>query len=638
MRLCLICILLIVSLFDVNAQVQESNLYGAGFQTLTIVDSSRIYKSNTSTNDRLHFRPLDLDIWYPSADVGSNRIHFRDLFKLFEERANKYSGKTTFTGMTEELALFFAAEAGLNPEDGKRLLNIKTDSYKNLSPLKEKKPLILYMAGLNGMGFENFKLLENLAKNGYVIVAISSIGRYPGDMTNNIADMMEQVCDAESAIEVLRNQNKINIDFNRIGVIGYSWGGLSAAVLTTRNPTVKTLISFDGSEIDYFGRDEEENKNSEEIYNPGKKRISYFYLGTGSNLTDSVPSDKYNYFHKSEGNKYYLRFVNSRHEDLSCIPYILKSSKISTDTYDAIMRSSLLFLNASLKGQNTFDPYFKELAQSRSVTTQPFQLNQALTTNKFVKGMVTDNATGQPLPFVNIAVLNTNIGTVTNDSGEFKLKLDTNLHDTIRISMVGYKAKLMKAGELFSQKNISYIKLEKTNKELNEVVISVKKLRSKIIGNKTTSKFLSTGFSPDQLGAEIGIKINIPGRPTCVDAFSFHISYNRLKSRSLFRLNIYNIKNGKPSENILRESITIPVEGEQTGIVSMNLKPYHIILDDDVIVTLELIKNEKEPKDGEAIFFSLGLLTNGTFVKTSNHAKMKKHSNLGVGFNMNVRY
>lgn len=643
MRPYLFCTLLTVSLFQAKGQVQENKTYEAGFHTLTILDSLRIYKSNTSANDRLHFRPLDLDIWYPSDDIVGNNLHFRDLLKLFEERANKYSGKATFTGMTEELAVFFATEAGLKPEDGNKLLKIETESYKNLIPLKDKKPLVLYMAGLNGMGFENYKLLENLARNGYVVVSISSIGRYPGDMTNSTLDMMEQVYDAESAINALRSQSNINIDFNRIGAIGYSWGGMSAAVLTTRNPVIKALISFDGSETDYFGRNDGEIKNPKEIYysdnhNSEFKKTSYLYLGAGINLTDSVPSDEYNYYLKSEGNKYYLRFINSRHEDLSCIPFILQSSQESTDTYNTVMKSSLLFLNSSLNSQDTFRPYFTELTKSKSVTTQSFQLNKAATNTIFLKGVVTDDATGQPLPFVNIAVLNNDIGTVTNDSGEFKLKLHANLNDTILISMIGYHAKLMEAGELLNQKNTPYIKLEKANKQLNEIVITAKKLRSKVIGNKTTSKFLGTGFSPGQLGAEMGIKINIPRIPTFVDAFNFHISYNRLKSRSVFRLNIYTVENGKPSANILTENITIPVERNQTGVISVNLKPYDIILKEDVIVTLEWVKNEKEPKDGEAIFFSLGLLTNGTFVKTSNQGKMKKHSNLGVGFNLNVRY
>jgi pimeloyl-ACP methyl ester carboxylesterase len=640
MKLTIVPFLLFMSFATTNGQVQDKEFYEIGFDTLALIDSSRIYKTNASDHNSLHFRPVEVDIWYPSADKGSDKLHFRDFLNAFEVRANKLSGKTSYTGIAEELALLFAAEGGLKPEDGKKLLNIETNSYKNLSPITEKKPLILYMAGLNGMAFENYKLIESLTKEGYVVMSISSIGRYPGDMTNNTLDLMEQVYDAESAIKALKKQSKINIDFNQIAVIGCSWGGMSAAVLTSRNPNIKALISLDGSETTHYGKIDEENKNPEEFYdsdisNQDLRTISYLYLGSENSLMDSVPGDEFNYYRRVHGNKYFLRLAESRHEDFSCIPYILNASKKSVDTYNTLIKSSMLFLNATLKNENAFVQHYSELQKFQSARSVSIQLNESGANTVLLKGIVLDEETKNQIPFVNIAILNKDIGTVTNDTGQFTLKANTNINDTVRISMIGYKAKLITIGEL--QAN-NHIKLQKDIKQLKEVVVTAKKLKTKVVGNKTTSRFLSTGFFPGQLGAEMGIKINIGKKPAAVDAFNFHISYNRLKSQSTFRLNIYTVVNGKPSQNILTENITIAIEGKQSGLMSIDLKPYHIILYDDVIVTLEWIKNEKEPKDNEAIFFSLGLLTNGTFVKTSSQAEMKKHSNLGVGFNLHVRY
>ena len=639
MKLTIVPFLLFMSFSTTNGQVQEKECYEIGFNTLALIDSSRIYKTNTSEHDSLHFRPVEVDIWYPSADKGSNELHFRDFLNALEVRANKFSGKTSYTGITEELALLFAAEAGLKPEDGKKLLNIETNSYKNLSPITEKKPLILYMAGLNGMAFENYRLIESLTKEGYVVMSISSVGRYPGDMTNNTLDVMEQVYDAESAIKSLKKQSKINIDFNQIAVIGCSWGGMSAAVLTSRNPNIKTLISLDGSETTYYGKIDEENKSPAEFYdldirNQDKRKISYLYLGSENNLKDSVPDDKFNYYERVQGNKYFLRLAETRHEDFSCIPYLLNFSKKSVDTYNTLIKSSLLFLNAALKNENEFVQHFGELQKFQS-SQSTYELNEPRANTTLLKGTVVDEETGNQIPFVNIAILNKDIGTVTGETGQFGLKVNTDINDTVRVSMIGYKPKLIRIGDLQMNNNI---KLRKDVKQLKEVIVTAKKLKTKVIGNKTTSKFLSTGFFPGQLGAEIGIKINIGKKPAAVDAFNFNISYNRLKSQSTFRLNIYTVVNGKPSQNLLTENITVVIEGRQTGLMSIDLKPYSIILTDDVIVTLELIKNEKEPKGDEAIFFSLGLLTNGTFIKTSSQAEMKKHSNLGVGFNLNVRY
>lgn len=73
-------------------------------------------------------------------------------------------------------------------------------------------------------------------------------------------------------------------------------------------------------------------------------------------------------------------------------------------------------------------------------------------------------------------------------------------------------------------------------------------------------------------------------------------------------------------------------------MITVELKKYNIVLKDDVIVTLEWVESEGETKKGEAIFFSLGILTSGTYHKESSQGKMKKLKGMGVGYNFNVRY
>jgi len=53
-------------------------------------------------------------------------------------------------------------------------------------------------------------------------------------------------------------------------------------------------------------------------------------------------------------------------------------------------------------------------------------------------GKVTDATTGEVLPFVNVYIKNTNIGTTTDDNGAFNIKL-TKLPDSLTVSFVGYR-------------------------------------------------------------------------------------------------------------------------------------------------------------------------------------------------------
>ncbi|WP_419212074.1 carboxypeptidase-like regulatory domain-containing protein [Maribacter sp. X9] len=617
--------------------------YNTGFKFFQLKDSTRIYKPNTELTDKLHYKPVDLDIWYPSNEKMGKALKFGDLFNLFEQRAIKYQDNVDYSGITNELAQFYVAELGVGT-DGQKLLNIQTDSFSDLEPSATKNPIIIYMAGLNGMGFENYKILEKLAQNGFLVVSIWSFGRYPGDMTNQKEDMLEQVYDAEFAIRYLEQNNSFNADFNSIGIIGCSWGGMSSAVFLDRNPNTKAFVSLDGTETHYFGDEDENDRFIQEIYdskllNPKTQNVKYLYLESGDKLDEFQPSKDYNYYRELNFEKYYLRFTNSTHADFTCIPSILEASEKSVKIYSDIDELTIAFLQKVLENKDVFKPVWENISALNYATKELYDISSKPNTSSEIMGDVLDNQTNVPLPYVNIGILNREFGTVTDTNGKFTLNLKKEFaNDTIRISSIGYKPVEFLVKNMTQKRQAISIKLEEQISELGEVVITAKAYKKKTLGNKTESKFISTGFSYDQLGAEMGVKINIRKNPTFVDAFNFNISYNRLSTKSSFRVNFYSIENNKPKENILTENILVSIEPKQVGKVTVDLKPYDIVLTNDVIVALEWIETDGQNNKGEAIFFSLGILNSGTLYKKSSQAKFKKHSSMGVGFNIDVRY
>ncbi|MNK20790.1 TonB dependent receptor [compost metagenome] len=82
-----------------------------------------------------------------------------------------------------------------------------------------------------------------------------------------------------------------------------------------------------------------------------------------------------------------------------------------------------------------------------------------------VKGKVSDESTGETLPGVSIRAKGTNIGTVTNASGEFSLNVEEN--SILTISYMGYKT-----AEVTAKENTTLdIKLERSENSLDEVVL-----------------------------------------------------------------------------------------------------------------------------------------------------------------------
>lgn len=66
-------------------------------------------------------------------------------------------------------------------------------------------------------------------------------------MTNEMEDMLEQVYDAEFALNYLSDYQGFNLDLTHLGVLGYSWGGMSGGALAGRNPDIKAMVSYDGT-------------------------------------------------------------------------------------------------------------------------------------------------------------------------------------------------------------------------------------------------------------------------------------------------------------------------------------------------------------------------------------------------------
>jgi len=332
--------------------------YQAGFKTIRTVDSSRTYKPLTDTSDYLHFRPLDLDIWYP-AEISNtdSAILFKDFLGLLEQRANYYTASTAANGLTKQMAQ--SCCEGFKCSDPDKLLNYRTSSYRNAKASGQTFPLVIYLASYNSMCYENVALFEKLASNGYVVLSINSIGRYPGDMTMKHGDMMEQVFDAISSMKYL--DKNTNIDFSKIGIVGYSWGGLSGTVLANKIPNTACLISFDGSEFHHYGESKDEDDDFNGIresadFKNMRLQIPYLRLESAPLPGTGVNSNVYNFTEKLAGDRIILTIDSTEHQDFCSLPSFVKESGNCSNpkTFTTITNLAISFLDEHLKRSNSF--------------------------------------------------------------------------------------------------------------------------------------------------------------------------------------------------------------------------------------------------------------------------------------------
>ena len=327
-RLAFICILCTVLTGCKTTRTEKKEPYAAGFKILHLVDKARIYKPGTDTTDYLHYRQVDVDVWYPAnVNQTDSPLLFEDILVLLEKRANYYTASQAYSGFTAKVAQSLCM--GYKCGDSATLLKFSTGSFKNAPVATGSFPLVLYLCSYNGMSFENYSLMEKLASEGFVVASISSVGRYPGEMTMKPEDLMEQVNDAQTAI--LSLEKMTGVDTSGIGIVGYSWGGLAGAVLTGRLLHASCLVSLDGSEFHRYGKEKEDNTDFDLLRKNSEFKalhITIPYLRMESTLSDESgkPDSVYDFSQKLSGRIQILRIDSASHEDFSCLSRVVRQA------------------------------------------------------------------------------------------------------------------------------------------------------------------------------------------------------------------------------------------------------------------------------------------------------------------------
>ena len=122
--------------------------------------------------------------------------------------------------------------------------------------------------------------------------------------------------------------------------------------------------------------------------------------------------------------------------------------------------------------------------------------------NEIIDGVVVDSVTKEALAFANIYVLNTTLGTTSNENGYFQLK-EPNAGQNLRFGYVGYNSKDI----TYVSKHMDTIFLSSNKEELNEVLVQAPSQDKtiKINGSKSKGK-LGISNSGDDEGARIFLR------------------------------------------------------------------------------------------------------------------------------------
>jgi hypothetical protein len=221
--------------------------------------------------------------------------------------------------------------------------------------------------------------------------------------------------------------------------------------------------------------------------------------------------------------------------------------------------------------------------------------------------------------FVNVGIIGKNVGTVTNQYGNFSIQLDKIYDkDSIRFSMIGYESRsfLVRA---FKDNAIKTIYLGPKSYSLTEVKILYHKAREVRLGTPVLSDALKSGFAENNLGSELGVKIKTRGQVKLED-INLNVATCTYDSVT-YRLNIYRTTDKNEYNNILTQPIYISFSKDKIDKpITFELGKYSIIVEGDILVTLELYKDLGEGK----LLFYTQYFTSYTYHKKTSEGKWTK--------------
>ncbi|HEY5124356.1 MAG TPA: carboxypeptidase-like regulatory domain-containing protein [Ignavibacteria bacterium] len=232
------------------------------------------------------------------------------------------------------------------------------------------------------------------------------------------------------------------------------------------------------------------------------------------------------------------------------------------------------------------------------------------------KGKILSSETNSGIGFVNIGIIGKNIGTVSDEFGNFTIDLD-NIYDndTLRFSMIGYESKSFLVDH-FKEISLKNVYLNPIFYNLQEVKVIYRKPKEIRLGNPVISNVLNSGFASNNLGSELGIKIHVKGRVKLKD-IDLNVAICTFDSVT-YRLNIYQSVNQTEYKNILTEPIYISFSKDKiNNVITFDLSKYSIIIEGNVLIALELYK---DLGDGRLLFHT-EFFTGTTYHKKTSEGK-----------------
>jgi hypothetical protein len=333
--------------------------YGVGYAVYPERDESRAYRpaarADAAGAPDFTARPIQISVWYPA--VGAKEADRMDLVDYPYDGLSQFDfagagtiPRDAFIAQMKAVLMKRGAEEPRVDE----LLSTPTRAARDASWADGRFPVIVYGAGYESSAWENSVLFEYLASNGFIVVSSPSFGAAGIAMTDDFTGLEAKVRDHEFIMAFAKRLP--HADAERIGALGFSFGGLSTTIFAMRNGFVRAVVCLDGSMAYPAGRVAAETHPD---YRPASLAVPFMFCA--QKPTEHRNTDFLDELTGSDA--WFVEFANLAHEDfasrmIASDLYMMgkaapRDVAAAVAGYESMCRYTLAFFRASLLADST---------------------------------------------------------------------------------------------------------------------------------------------------------------------------------------------------------------------------------------------------------------------------------------------
>ncbi len=260
----------------------DAGPFAVGYRVVSVYDYSRSFKPATDFRGNptrgAHSRPMQISIWYPATMAeNAESMTMREYLEYLGSEVNFSLRTESGKQRTVQEWRDYNESLGLPSEVVASVINRRMFAVEDAQPLERKFPLLLYAPSIDSSPYENAVLIEYLVSCGFIVASSPSIGTTSRTMTYDWEGVLAQVRDVEFVMAYMFEDAQVDVD--RIGAFGFSWGGLAVSILAVQNYTLDAILCMDGG-VAYGFR----NNLWPDFpyYHPRKVRAPYMFMANST--------------------------------------------------------------------------------------------------------------------------------------------------------------------------------------------------------------------------------------------------------------------------------------------------------------------------------------------------------------------